>query len=96
MKTLKITKQNINEVFINKMFEIIGSNETYDNLLKTNNETWFQNYTWNKEQEDTFKKYALPLIKKTYTLTKEETITNYYWWLLQFGLKRNDYQKTIL
>ena len=91
MKTLKITKQNINEVFINKMFEIIGSNETYDNLLKTNNETWFQDYTWNKEQEDTFKKYALPLIKKTYTLTKKETITNYYWWLLQFGLKRNDY-----
>ena len=71
MKTLKITKQNINEVFINKMFEIIGSNETYDNLLKTNNESWFQDYTWNKEQEDTFKKYALPLIKKTYTLTKK-------------------------
>ena len=90
---IKVTKQNINEVFVNKMFEIIGSNETYKNLLETNNETWYRDYTWNKEQEDQFREYALPIIKKLYTLTKEKTNTNYYWWLLQFGLKRNDCDK---
>lgn len=91
-QNIKVTKQNLNEVLINKMFEIIESSETYENLLKTNNETWYQDYTWNKEQEEVFKEFAQPLIKKLYKLTKERTEANYYWFLLQYGLKRNDYE----
>lgn len=94
-QTLKVTKENKNEVFINKMFEIIGSSETYENLLETNNESWYQDYTWNKEQEGVFREYAFPIIKKLYKLNLTQAVSHYYWWLLMYGLKRNDYERGI-
>lgn len=90
-QTLKITKDNIAEHLINKMFEIIGVSETYENLITTQNETWFQDYSWNKEQEIEFIKYAKPLIKKTYRLTKDQLEKELMWFLFGYGLKRNDY-----
>ena len=91
-QNIKVTKQNLNQILINKMFEIIGSCETYENLLETNDETWYQDYTWNKEQEDVFKKFAYPLIKKTYNLNKALAEKELMWFLLGYGLKRNDYE----
>lgn len=91
-KNLKITKDNIVEHLVNKMFEIIGVDNNYQNLIETKNETWFQDYTWNKDQEESFKIYTLPLIKKIYKLNKDVVNRNYYWFLLQYGLRRNDYE----
>ena len=91
-KNSKVNKTNIVEHLINKMFDVIDSKETYQNLLETKNETWYQDYTWNKYQEDAFQAYALPLIKKTYNLSKELSNKELQWFLLCYGLKRNDYE----
>lgn len=86
----KVTKNNIVEHLINKMFEIIGVSETYQNLIDTKSETWFRDYSWNKEQEEEFIKYARPLIKKTYRLTKGLVERELNWFLLFYGLSRNN------
>ncbi len=89
---MKLTKNNLLEHLINKMFEIINVDENYQNLIETKNKNWFQDHSWNKEQEESFKEYALPLIKKVYKLNKDLANNNYYWFLLQYGLRRNDYE----
>lgn len=92
-ETLKITKDNLPEILVNKMFEIIGSQETYKNLIETKNETWYQDNTWNKTQEDEFLSFARPLVKKLYRINNTLVDDKLMWFLLKYGLKRNDYEK---
>jgi hypothetical protein len=74
------------------MLEIANVQDSFNNLVETKNETWYQDYTWNKEQEDEFIEYALPLIKKTMKISKDRAKSTLDWFMLCYSLKRNDYE----
>jgi hypothetical protein len=82
----KITRENIGEHLVRYQLAMIG--KTFEEALK--DDMWIFNWTCTQEQADEFKKYAIPLIKKTFKCNKGRSEGIFGWFNLQFGLKIKD------
>jgi|694.fasta_scaffold00478_11 hypothetical protein len=81
-------KEKLVKELINKMLEKHAVN--YDDIKenqKIGDIEWFMYYTWTQEEYEIFKKWAIPLIKKTLRITKEGAEKEFSWFDLMWGLK---------
>lgn len=80
---MKINRINIAEHLIEYQLHMIG--KTMEEAKK--DDMWFFNWTFTEEQHATFKKYAIPLIKKVFKCNKEKAENTFSWFDMQFGLR---------
>jgi len=50
-------------------------------------EKWYYNNTMTEEQQQEFKCYAIPLLKKIFKFNKTKAESTFNWFSLQFGLR---------
>jgi hypothetical protein len=90
---------NLLEELINEQFKIAGHNVTFKELAdrkeeedkKEGDDMWFHRYTITKDQEEDFKKFAIRKIKKVWKLSDKRATIEFGWFLLSYGLRREDY-----
>jgi uroporphyrinogen-III decarboxylase len=83
MEKKKINRTNITEHLIEYQLNMIG--KTID--VVKNDEKWYENNTITIEQEEEFKKYAIPLLKKIFKFNKSKAESTFGWFILGYGLK---------
>lgn len=83
---MKINRENITEHLVEYQLNMIGKSiqEVKDDEL------WFSNNTITSQQEEEFKKYALPLLQKVFKFNKKKAISTLNWFLLAYGLRVKD------
>ena len=66
--TTKVTRENITRHLLEYQLNMVGRKieETLDDDL------WYFNWTITREQHEQFKKYAIPLLKKTFKFNKSK------------------------
>ncbi len=83
MKKQKINRTNITKHLIEYQLAIINKTlvETFDD------DNWYFNWTITRQQQKEFKKYAVPLLKKTFKFNNRKAYANFEWFYVQFGLR---------
>jgi hypothetical protein len=81
--TTKVTRENITRHLLEYQLNMVGRKieETLDDDL------WYFNWTITREQHEQFKKYAIPLLKKTFKFNKSKAESTFAWFNLRFGLR---------
>ena len=79
----KINRENIGEHLVDYQLEMVGKSIQEAHMTKE----WYSKWTMTEEQHETFKAYALPLIKKVFKCNKSRAENTFQWWDLQFGLR---------
>lgn len=79
---MKVTRSNISEHLFEKQLEIIG--KTVKDAIAERN--WKGQWYMTEEEFTSFKKYAIPLIKKTFRCNKSKAESTFNWFILQFGV----------
>ena len=82
----KITRENITDHLIEYQLNMIG--KTINEAKK--DEQWYHNWTFNQQQYELFRAYAIPLIKKTFRCNTKKATQTFDWFNLQFGLRLKD------
>ncbi|MEI6186940.1 MAG: hypothetical protein WCP46_00360 [Alphaproteobacteria bacterium] len=82
---MKINKDNLYDHLIE--YELTMAGKTIKEVKK--DEKWFSNNTLTPEQYDSFKEYAIELIKKTLKLNKDKAKLQFSWFDLMYGLRVN-------
>jgi hypothetical protein len=80
---IRITRQNISEHLLEYQLQIIG--KTVQEAIA--DKEWIQKWSFSQEQADSFKNYAIPLIKKVMKCNKGNATSAFNFFNLQFGLK---------
>lgn len=82
MKTI-INRTNITSHLVEYQLNLIGKTtvETLDE------EMWWDVWTITEKQEQTFKEYAIPLLKKIFKFNKSKAESTFGWFILQYGLR---------
>ena len=78
-----VNRTNITEHLIEYQLNMVG---TTISEIK-DDELWYVNNTFTDEQYEEFRKYAIPLLKKTFKFNKNKAEQTFSWFNLQFGLK---------
>ena len=78
-----INRLNIADHLLEHQLALV--NKTVTDALK--DDMWFFNWTLTVEQYEEFRKYAIPLIKKTFKCNKAKAEQTFGWFDLQFGLR---------
>lgn len=79
----KINRENITRHLIEYQLEMVGKS-----MLDTlDDDKWYFNITMTPEQHEEFKRYAIPLLKKTFKFNKGKAEKTFQWFDLQFGLR---------
>lgn len=86
METHKITRENIADHLLTYQLNMIGKDKT----LLINEDNWKFNNTLTREQFLQFKKYAIPLLQKTFHFRKSKAEDTFEWFRLTFGLRIKD------
>ena len=86
---MKVSKENIVMHLIEYQLSMSGT--TWSDVK--DDEKWYFNNTLTSEQAEEFKKYATPLIKKTFKCSLEKAKKEFMWFDLSWGLKikENEY-----
>jgi hypothetical protein len=79
----KITRENISKHLLEYQLKMV--NKTLEDTLS--DDKWYFNWTFTTEQYEEFKKYAIPLLKKTFKFNKSKAEQTFDWFNLQFGLR---------
>ena len=79
----KINRTNIARHLLEYQLNITGktTNDTKKNLH------WFNEWTISEIEFDFLKRYAIPLLKKTFKFNTKKANETFDWWNMQFGLK---------
>lgn len=79
----KINRENITLHLIEYQLEMVGK------TLKDIEDVpyWYNEITMSKEQHEEFKKYAIPLLKKTFKFNNNRAKETFCWFDLNYGLK---------
>lgn len=80
---VKVTRNNISEHLLEYQLSLIG--KTVKDAVEY--KEWLREWSLTRKQSEEFKKYAIPLIKKTFKCNKGKAVSTFNWWDLQFGLK---------
>ena len=81
-----INRLNIADHLLEYQLKLVG--KTMSDALK--DDLWFVNFTLTTAQHEEFKKYAIPLLKKTFKCRRERAEDTFNWFDLQFGLRIKD------
>jgi len=72
---------------LRKMFKMVGQKYTKSFVKQ---EKWYQQYTWNREQEDEFRQYFIKQYTKFFKISKKMAARDFEWFNLCHGWIRND------
>lgn len=98
----RLTDEEFVRMIINKQFEINGITDIDYDLVIANREAeesaplgerWYERYTTTEEKENEFKNYLTEQMKKRYKLRGKALETNVAMLMLNWGLKRSDYNR---
>lgn len=81
--TTKVNRANITRHLIEYQLDMVGKrleDTLYDDL-------WYFNWTMTRDQHNEFKRYAIPLLKKTFKFNKSKAESTFEWFNMQFGLR---------
>jgi hypothetical protein len=79
----KINRTNIARHLLEYQLNMIGKT-TADTKRNSN---WFNEWSISQQEYEFFKKYAIPLLKKTFKFNAKKAEATFEWFNLQFGLK---------
>jgi hypothetical protein len=79
----KITRSNITAHLLDYQLNIIGKTK----IILIDEENWRFSNTLTKEQFIEFRKYALPLLQKTFRFNKRKAEDTFKWFMDTFGLR---------
>ncbi len=82
----KVTRENLAEHLLKYQLDMVGKN--FDDAMSTEN--WYTLWTMTTEEHQAFKRYAIPLIKKTLKCNKGKAESTFAFFDLQFGLRVSD------
>lgn len=80
---MKITRENIADHLLEYQFNIIG--RSIEEAINT--EGWQYKWEITKEEEEVFRKYAIPLLKKVFHYNTSKAKQTFDFFLLDFGMK---------
>lgn len=83
---MAINRTNIADHLIRYQLEMVG--KTFEEAQE--DDMWFFNWTMTSQQQEEFKRYAIPLIKKVFRCNKSKAEATFGWFLLEFGLRIKD------
>ena len=83
METKKITRSSIGEHLFDYQLQMVG--KTRMNII--DDDRWRFNITMTREQREQFKKYAVPLLMKTFRINRTKAVYNYEWFIQMFGVR---------
>lgn len=78
-----ITRLNIGDHLLEYQVTLIG--KTMSDAIK--DDMWHILWTLSPEQYEKFRKYAVPLIKKTFKVNRTKAEEIFSWFYVQFGLR---------
>lgn len=81
-----INRTNIQEHLIEYQLNMVG--KTIEDAKK--DEMWYYNTTMTSKQQEVFKSYAIPLLRKVFKFNKQKAENTFDWFNLQFGLRIKD------
>jgi hypothetical protein len=79
----KINRENVADHLVDYQLDMIGKSMQEAYMTKE----WYSKWTMTSEQHETFKAYAIPLIKKVFKCNKARAESTFQWFDLQFGLR---------
>ena len=79
----KINRTNIARHLLEYQLNLIGKTSGDAKM----HENWFNEWEISQEDAYFFKKYAIPLLKKTFKFSNKKALATFEWFNLQFGLK---------
>lgn len=79
----KIKRENIQTHLIEYQLNMIGKTI----LDVKEDEEWYYNNTFNQQQYELFRAYAVPLIKKTFRCNTKKAEQTFDWFNLNYGLR---------
>ena len=93
MKKLKIGRDNIIKILIDKMLEPYNSN--YDEVVETkmiDGKLWFTHFEWTLGEAEEYKKWWIKFYQENVTprYTKKYLEKSWQWFNLMYGLKIKD------
>lgn len=80
----KINRTNIANHLLEYQLNVIGRTTAHT----SEDSDWFKTWTITNTDYVLFKRYAIPLLKKTFKFNSLKAHTTFDWWYMQFGLKR--------
>ena len=80
---MKISRNNIAEVLLDKQLEMIGK----DKSILISDDKWRFNNTMTREQLFEFKKYAIPLLQKVFKFNRLKAETTFESFRQLFGVR---------
>jgi len=81
-----INRTNITEHLIEYQLNMVG--KTIEEAKKLDD--WYYQWTMTSKQQELFKAYAIPLLKKVFKFNKTKAESTFAWFDLQFGLRIKD------
>jgi hypothetical protein len=81
-----INRTNIQDHLIEYQLNMVG--KTIDDAKK--DEMWYHNITMTSKQQEVFKSYAIPLLRKVFKFNKQKAENTFSWFNLQYGLRIKD------
>jgi phage baseplate assembly protein gpV len=84
-----INRQNISEHLLEKQLSLIG--KSVKDALEADN--WRTEWSWTEQNAKDLRKYAIPLIRKTFKCNNKKVNSIYDFFLLNFGIKVNEHDK---
>jgi len=79
----KINRENIGDHLLDYQLGMIDKSMQEAYMTKE----WYSKWTMTQEQHDTFKAYAIPLLKKVFKCNKSRAESTFDWFDLEFGLR---------
>jgi len=83
MENKKITRDNIARHLVEYQLLMVG--KTIEDTLS--DDKWYFNWTMTSAQHESFKNYAIPLIKKIFKCNKSKAEKTFDWFNLGYGLR---------
>lgn len=87
---MSINRTNIGDHLVDYQLGMVG--KTTAEAIKT--PEWYSKWTMTDAQQDEFRAYAIPLIKKVFKCNKKRAESIFGWFNLQFGLRIDNNPKT--
>ena len=84
-----INRTNIADHLVEYQLEMVG--KTIAEAYKT--DQWYSKWTMTEAQQEDFRAYAIPLIKKVFKCNKKRAESIFGWFTLQFGLRIDNNNK---
>ncbi len=80
---MSINRTNVADHLVEYQLEMVG--KTVAEAIRTPD--WYSEWTMTEAQQEDFRAYAIPLLKKVFRCNKKKAESIFGWFNLQFGLR---------